>query len=93
MFTYLGGTLCLIGKIKDCDESLNISGVHYGSHSWHWYLSQGLPPLLGPLLLPLLTGLRNAALHILLPLLVKIVFLSLLPHKVPLQTAFIQYLL
>ena len=29
-------------------------GVNYGSHPWHWYFSNGLPCLLGPLLLLLL---------------------------------------
>ena len=57
-------------------------GVNYGSHPWHWYLSNALPSLLGPLLLPLLIGARHAPLVLLLPLLVNIGALSLLPHKV-----------
>jgi len=56
-------------------------GVNYGSHPWHWYFSNGLPCLLGPLLLLLLKGIKRAPLVLLLPVAVNLAVLSLLPHK------------
>ena len=32
-------------------------GDHYGTHPWHWYLSQGLPTLLFSLTIPFVFGL------------------------------------
>lgn len=65
-------------------------GEFYGSHPWHWYLSQGLPAILGVQILPFIV----ATVHILknrqmypneLALLGSIIFTifiySLLPHK------------
>ena len=62
--------------------NLLVLGKIYGTHPWHWYFSSALPSLLGPLLLLLVPGLRHAPLHLLLPLGVNLLFLSLLPHKV-----------
>lgn len=36
---------------------LTSGAAHYGSHPWHWYVSSGLPMLLGPYLLPTVVGL------------------------------------
>lgn len=36
---------------------LSSGAAHYGSHPWHWYLSNGIPMLLGPFMLPFVIGL------------------------------------
>ncbi|XP_049820403.1 GPI mannosyltransferase 3 [Aethina tumida] len=65
-------------------------GVFYGSHPWHWYLSTGLPTILGiqliPFLIATLVVLKNRRVHPNeLILLGSVVFTtavySFLPHK------------
>jgi phosphatidylinositol glycan class B len=56
-------------------------GVNYGTHPWHWYVTAGLPSLLGPLVLPLVVSLPRSHLNLLLPILVNLTCLSVLPHK------------
>lgn len=36
---------------------LSSGAAHYGSHPWHWYLSNGIPMLLGPYIVPFAIGL------------------------------------
>ena len=63
-------------------EEIYILGVNYGTHPLHWYLTAGLPSLLGPLVVPLYMAIPVAPLNLLLPILVNITALSVLPHKV-----------
>ncbi|CAH0393990.1 unnamed protein product [Bemisia tabaci] len=59
-------------------------GVHYGSHSFHWYLTQGLPVVLGPFLLPLIRGpIEFTPIYrkLTLSILFSVLILSLIPHK------------
>jgi phosphatidylinositol glycan class B len=57
-------------------------GWIYGTHSWHWYITQGLPAVLG-FLLPLLLWdvLQNGCTAATLLLAVTLVLHSLSPHK------------
>eukprot|EP00088_Acartia_fossae_P046005 TRINITY_DN4962_c0_g1_i19.p1 TRINITY_DN4962_c0_g1~~TRINITY_DN4962_c0_g1_i19.p1 ORF type:complete len:521 (-),score=46.20 TRINITY_DN4962_c0_g1_i19:135-1697(-) len=70
----------------------NNLGVNYGTHPWHWYLSAGLPALLGPLIFPLVVSLTARAParsnlasrepdRFILPVVFNLVCLSCLPHK------------
>lgn len=56
-------------------------GVNYGTHPWHWYLTNALPTMLGPLLIPLIQGFHRSSLTLILPIFVNVVFLSALQHK------------
>lgn len=56
-------------------------GVNYGSHPWHWYVSNALPSAFGPLLIAYLLELKTCSIFQLLPVAVNITFLSILPHK------------
>ncbi|XP_061416393.1 GPI mannosyltransferase 3 [Lethenteron reissneri] len=56
-------------------------GSFYGSHPWHWYLSQGLPAVLGPLLPLAIAGWRHAPLAMRGAVLVTLLTYSLLSHK------------
>uniref|UniRef100_T1JBD9 Mannosyltransferase n=1 Tax=Strigamia maritima TaxID=126957 RepID=T1JBD9_STRMM len=38
---------------------LSNQSSHYGTHPWHWYLTQGLPTVLTTHMLPLVCALRN----------------------------------
>lgn len=63
---------------------LTSGAAHYGSHPWHWYLSNGLPMLLGPYLVPLLFSIGKATtFHNPLSWLVavNVFFFSLIGHK------------
>ncbi|CAD5115662.1 DgyrCDS4617 [Dimorphilus gyrociliatus] len=61
---------------------LNNIGSFYGSHSWHWYITQGLPVVLGSQTIALVLGLRKCQERICIFLVVWTIFiLSLLDHK------------
>eukprot|EP00092_Neocalanus_flemingeri_P000778 GFUD01000828.1.p1 GENE.GFUD01000828.1~~GFUD01000828.1.p1 ORF type:complete len:481 (-),score=176.20 GFUD01000828.1:11-1453(-) len=65
-------------------------GQFYGTHPPYWYLTHALLPILGPLLLPLLLDLPRSPSLVKFPVIITLVFLSLLPHK---EMRFIQPLL
>jgi len=56
---------------------------HYGTWPWHWYLSSGVPSVLGPAVPPLLAALRHWRRHapLLLPCGAMLAALSLSSHK------------
>ncbi|XP_010607393.1 GPI mannosyltransferase 3, partial [Fukomys damarensis] len=59
-------------------------GSFYGSHPWHWYLSQGLPAVLGPHLPFFLHGCVRAPQRcrkLLVPVLWTLLVYSMLDHK------------
>ena len=43
-------------------------GTFYGSHVWHWYVSQGFPVVMGSQLLLFIGGLKYLKLRQLVPL-------------------------
>ncbi len=66
---------------------LNDVGSFYGVHRWHWYLTSGLPVVLGAYgVPPLALGLRRSWSHPQVGIFAKsialsVTFLSLVPHK------------
>lgn len=63
-------------------------GIWYGSHPWHWYMSSGLPAVLGLHLLPFTLAAIGAVrskhrsdLLLLFTVVWTVAILSLLPHK------------
>lgn len=62
---------------------LNNVAIHYGTHPWHWYLTQGFPTLMFAHLVPFLIGLRFAK-HLRIEItavVFNILAYSLLAHK------------
>lgn len=63
---------------------LSSGAAHYGSHPWHWYLSNGLPMLLGPFILPFALGLlkmRSQDKKFAALILTNVAAFSLIGHK------------
>lgn len=104
-YILIGGTVGLVSIVIDslCHGELVVSqweflkmnvlqniGSWYGSQPWHWYLSTGLPALLGihilPFTLSVIQCIRHREMHsttlvLLISMIFSITVLSLLPHK------------